>query len=113
MTPGDRQRDPTRSSLIAAAIVVVAACLPYLSTIRAYFLQDDFGVIQLMARRPWTMFFRWFTMPWTEDIWQYTPDEIRPFVALSYVMTASWGAAQPAAHHLLNIAIHAGNGLLV
>ncbi|MBA2303986.1 MAG: hypothetical protein H0W08_15315 [Acidobacteria bacterium] len=34
-------------------------------------------------------------------------------MALSYVMTASWGAAQPAAHHLLNIAIHAGNGLLV
>jgi hypothetical protein len=110
--PADRER-ASAWTVIAAAVVVLAASVPYLSTVNDYFLQDDFGVIQLMARRPWTMFFRWFTMPWTEDIWQYTPDEIRPFVALSYVMTASWGAAQPTAHHVLNIAIHAGNGLLV
>jgi hypothetical protein len=101
------------ATLGAAAVVLLSACVPYLSTVDDYFVQDDFGVVQLMASRPWTMFFRWFTMPWTEDIWMYTPDEIRPFVALSYVMTASWGAAEPAAHHVLNIAIHAGNGLLV
>lgn len=109
----DRWRPPAGPAVLAAGAVILAACLPYLSTINDYFVQDDFGVIQLMARRPWTTFFRWFTMPWTEDIWLYTPDEIRPFVALSYVMTASWGAAAPSAHHVLNILIHAGNGLLV
>ena len=111
--PPERERAWSAPNLIAAAVVVLAASLPYLSTINDYFLQDDFGVIQLMSSRPWTMFFRWFAMPWMEDIWMYTPDEIRPFVALSYVMTAAWGAAEPAAHHVLNIAIHAGNGLLV
>ena len=99
--------------MASAALIALAACVPYLSTINAYFLQDDFGVIQLMARRSWTMFFQWFTMPWTEDIWQYTPDEIRPFVAVSYVITSWWGAGSPVGHHALNIAIHAANGLMV
>ena len=105
--------DGGRRTAAASAAIVLAACLPYLSTIDDYFLQDDFGVVQLMSRRSWTMFLRWFVVPWMEDIWMYTPDEIRPFVALSYVMTASWGAASPVAHHVLNIIIHAANGLLV
>jgi hypothetical protein len=98
---------------LSAVVIVVAACLPYLPTIDDFFVQDDFGVIQLMERRSWTTFFRWFTMPWMENIWQYTPDEIRPFVALSYVITAAWGVGNPMGHHLLNIAIHAANGLVV
>ncbi len=114
MTPlPERGHAWSAPSVIAAAVVILAASLPYLSTINDYFLQDDFGVIQLMSSRSWRMFFRWFTMPWMENIWMYTPDEIRPFVALSYVMTAAFGAGSPAAHHVLNIAIHAGNGLLV
>ena len=105
--------DRRREIAIAALLVVLAASLPYLSTIDNYFLQDDFGVVQLMGRRSWTMFFRWFTVPWMEDIWSYTPDEIRPFVALTYVMTSWFDAGSPVAHHVLNIAIHAANGLLV
>jgi hypothetical protein len=108
-----QERAPSARLVAPCLVVVLTACLPYLSTLHDYFVQDDFGVVQLMARRPWTMFFQWFTTPWTENIWMYTPDEIRPFVALSYVMTASWGAAEPSAHHALNIAIHALNGLLV
>jgi hypothetical protein len=96
-----------------AALVVLAAVLPYLPTIDDYFTQDDFGVIQLLSNRPWTIFPRWFAMPWTEDIWGYTPDEIRPFVALTYQLTAIPGRARPELHHILNIAIHAVNGLLV
>ena len=108
----DRRPD-SRALWWSVLAVVVAACQPYLSTIHDYFVQDDFGVVQLFARKPWTTFPRWFTMPWTEDIWGYVPDEIRPFPALSYQITAAWGAAAPEAHHLLNIAIHAGNALLV
>lgn len=94
-------------------IVVLAASIPYLPTINDYFTQDDFGVIQLLSNRPWTIFPRWFAMPWTENIWGYTPDEIRPFVALTYQVTAIPGAARPELHHILNIAIHAANALLV
>ncbi len=45
---------------LSAALIVLVACVPYLSTIDDYFLQDDFGVVQLMARRSWTMFFKMF-----------------------------------------------------
>jgi hypothetical protein len=96
-----------------AVLVVLAACLPYLPTVDDYFTQDDFGVVQLLAGKPWTTFPRWFTMPWMEHIWGYTPDEIRPFVAFTYQVTALAGAARPELHHLLNIALHAANALLV
>jgi hypothetical protein len=102
-----------RVERIAWLVICAAACLPYLRTVSDYFVQDDFGVVQLLARKPWTTFPRWFTMPWMEDIWGYTPDEIRPFPALSYQITALWGVAAPQGHHLLNIVLHAINGLLV
>jgi hypothetical protein len=93
--------------------VAAAACVPYLPTVRDYFVQDDFGVVQLLTRRPWTMFPRWFVMPWTEDVWGYTPDELRPFVAFTYQLTGKLNPARPELHHLFNIAVHAGNALLV
>lgn len=102
-----------RARRVAVAAVCLAACLPYLRTISDYFVQDDFGVVQLLAQKPWSTFPRWFTMPWMEDIWGYIPDEIRPFPALSYQVTALWGAGAPEGHHLLNIALHAANALLV
>lgn len=99
--------------LFSALVVTVAACLPYLTTVSDYFLQEDFGSVQLFASKPWTTFPRWFTMPWTEHIWGYTPDEIRPFMGLAFQLTALGGAAAPELHHLFNIATHAANALLV
>jgi len=103
----------SRREWYARIAVILAASLPYLRTVPGYFVQDDFGVVQLLAAKPWSTFPRWFTMPWMEHIWGYTPDEIRPFPALSYQITAMWGAAAPQGHHLLNVVIHAINGLLV
>jgi hypothetical protein len=37
---------------VAVAAVCLAACLPYLRTISDYFVQDDFGVVQLLAQKP-------------------------------------------------------------
>jgi hypothetical protein len=93
--------------------VVLAATVPYLPTVDDYFTQDDFGVIQLLASKPWSTFPQWFTMPWMEHIWGYTPDEIRPFVAFTYQVTAIPGAARPELHHLFNILLHGANALLI
>lgn len=98
---------------LSGLVVCLAATLPYLANINDYFLRDDFGVVQLLAQRPASYFFKWFTLSWMEDIWGFIPDEIRPFPAASYQLTALAGAANPVGHHLLNIALHAANGLLV
>ena len=98
---------------VAALVVCACAVAPYLTTVNDYFVRDDFGVVQLLAQKPATYFPRWFVSPWTDNIWRYTPDEIRPFPALSYQITSLGGANAPFAHHVLNIALHAVNGLLV
>ena len=98
-------------ALVAA--VVLAACLPYLPVIPDYFVQDDFGTVYILTERPWTMFPKWFTMPWMEYIWGYTPDEIRPFVAFTYQLSGKFTPSRPELHHIMNIGFHAGNALLV
>ena len=99
--------------LRAALLVSLAAIVPYARTIDNYFVQDDFGVVWLLSQKPWTYFPRWFASTWMDDIWGYTPDEIRPFPAVTYQAAAVFGAASPAANHAINIAFHAANGVLV
>ena len=99
--------------MIAACVVVVAAVVAYAPTIHDYFLQDDFGVVGLLSQKPWFYFPHWFVVPWTENVYGYVPDEIRPFPALSYQIAAAFGAASPVPNHILNVTIHALNGLLV
>ena len=101
------------SGLAPWVIVGLAAVLPYLITVNDYFVRDDFGVVQLLARKPFSYFPRWFASSWMDEIWGYVPDEVRPFPALSYQLTALGGAVSPTWHHALNILIHAANGLLV
>jgi hypothetical protein len=100
-------------TLLAALLVCAAAIVPYLPTVDDYFVRDDFGVVQLLAQKPATYFPRWFVTSWMDDIWGFLPDEIRPFPAVSYQLTALGGAASPVLHHVLNILIHAANGILV
>jgi hypothetical protein len=97
----------------AALLVCVVATLPYLWTLGDYFVQDDFGVVSLLAGKPALSFFGWFTHTWMDNIWGYTPDEIRPFPALTYQLTALGDAGSPVADHLLNVALHVVNALLV
>jgi hypothetical protein len=102
-----------RKTRLAALLVCVAAIAPYLSTLNGYFVRDDFGVVQLLASKPAGYFPRWFVSSWMDRIWGYNPDEIRPFPAASYQLTALGGAASPFLHHALNVLLHAANGLLV
>jgi len=106
-------RNKVSPATIAALLVCAAAIIPYLPTINDYFVRDDFGVVQLLSRKPALYFPRWFVSSWMDQIWGYIPDEVRPFPAASYQLTALGGAASPELHHVLNILIHAGNGLLV
>jgi hypothetical protein len=98
---------------LAAVAICAAAVVPYLSTLNNYFVRDDFGVVQLLASKPASYFPRWFVSSWMDGIWGFVADEVRPFPAVSYQLTMMNGGASPAAHHALNIAFHAANGLLL
>ena len=98
---------------LAWLAIALAASLPYLPAVDDYFVNDDFGVVSLLASKPAWAFFGWFTGPWMDGIWGYTPDEIRPFPAVTYQVAALWGATSPVANHLFNIALHVVNALLV
>ena len=97
----------------AWVLVALAAVLPYLPTLDNYFVQDDFGVVWVLHDKPWTYFPRWFHETWMHNVWGYTPDEIRPFPALTYQVAAAFGPAAPWPNHAINIAFHAVNALLL
>ncbi len=101
------------NAILAALVVCVAAVAPYLSTADDYFVRDDFGVIGLLEQKPASSFPRWFVSSWMDDMFGEKLDEVRPFTALSYQLTALGGTAEPRAHHLLNIALHAATSVLV
>ncbi len=99
---------------LAALIVCIASILPFLSTLPAYFLGDDFGLIWLLSQKPPLHFLTLFTSPWTETIYGYRTDELRPTLALSYQIDGVWaGAASPIAYHVSSILFHVVNSLLV
>lgn len=98
---------------LASVAVAAAATAPLLSTLNGYFLADDFGLIQLYSQKPPFHFLTLFTSAWTDTLYGVRPDELRPLLALSYQVDASWGAASPLAYHLTNIALHVLNSLLV
>jgi hypothetical protein len=107
-----RLRSATKR-LYAVLAICLAASLPYVSSAGNYFVNDDFGVVQLLSQKPPLYFPRWFVTSWMDDIWGATQDEIRPFPAVTYQLAAIWGATSPLANHVMNIAFHAANALLV
>jgi hypothetical protein len=102
-----------RGATASALLVCFAAILAYARSIDNYFVQDDFGVVWLLGQKPWSYFPRWFVSTWMDDIWGYTPDEIRPFPALTYQIAAALTPGSPVADHGINIVLHAANGVLV
>ena len=114
MTPSAEPAISSRThERVAALIIAVAAVLAYFSTLGNYFVRDDFGVVQLLASKPAAYFPRWFYTSWMDQIWGFTPDEVRPFPALSYQLSALAGAGSPWLHHVFNVILHIANGLLV
>jgi hypothetical protein len=97
----------------AILAICLAASLPYVSSSRNYFVNEDFGVVQLLSQKPALYFPRWFVTSWMDNIWGATQDEIRPFPAVTYQLAAVWGATSTLANHVMNIAFHGANALLV
>lgn len=102
-----------RAPTLAGGLVVLAAVGAYAATIDNYFAQDDFGVVWLLSQKSIGNVPEWFVSTWMDDIWGYTPDEIRPFPAMTYVVASWFGPGSPVANHVMNIAMHGGTAVLL
>jgi hypothetical protein len=91
---------------LAAAAVAVAAAVAFGSSLHAWFIGDDFGLIKALYDKPALHFFTLFTGTWTDGVFGVRPDELRPFVALSYQLDMWGGATNPLPYHLGSIAYH-------
>jgi len=98
---------------LPVALVVLAATIPFASTIHGYFIWDDFAYVALFAGRPALYFLKHFATSLSEGVWGYTTDEVRPFLALSLQVGALGGADSPVLQHLINIALHAATSVMV
>ena len=100
-----------------SSAVVVALCLVVgLQTIRSdnYFLGDDFGLVHHLHDLPLDRFLTYFVSDWTEGIYGFVLDELRPLLALSYWLDAQFfGPVNVAGYLATNVVLHILNALLV
>jgi hypothetical protein len=107
---------PKRTLWWSCAAVVTLCLAVGAQTIRsdAYFLGDDFGLVQHLHDLPVTRLLTYFSSDWTEGIYGTTLDELRPFLAFTYWLDAQvYGAVNVAGYHLTNVLLHILNALLV
>jgi len=94
-------------------IVCLAVGLP---TVRGdnYFLGDDFGLVQHLHDLPAERLLTYFGSDWTEGIYGYQLDELRPVLAFTYWFDAHlFGAINVSGYHATNLVLHLLNALLV
>jgi hypothetical protein len=106
-----------RWSVLWSCCAILGLCLVVgLPTIRPdnYFLGDDFGLVHHLHKLPLYRLLSYFVSDWTEGIYGFTLDELRPFLAFTYWLDSRlFGAANAQGYHATNVVLHMLNGLLV
>src|SRR4029453_16842087 len=106
-----------RWRVLWSCCAILGLCLVVgLPTIRPdnYFLGDDFGLVPHLNKLPFYRLLSYFVSDWTEGIYGFTLDELRPFLAFTYWLDSRlFGAANAQGHHATNFFLHMLNGLLV
>lgn len=108
---------PTQPTVRWSCAAIVVLCLVIgLPTVRSdnYFLGDDFGLVHHLHDLPVGRLLSYFVSDWTEGIYGFVLDELRPGLALTYWLDAHlFGAANAIGYHATNVALHIVNALLV
>jgi hypothetical protein len=79
-----------------------------------YFLGDDFGLVHHLHDLPLGRFLRYFVSDWTEGVYGFRLDELRPVLAFSYWLDSQmYGATNAMGYHATNVALHVLNSVLV
>ena len=108
---------PNRQMRIQAATItlsLIVVCFAiYSSTMNGYFLADDFGYVQLYYRQNLSALTTILASDWSQGIWGFQLQEMRPVIALSYIWDSWLWGVNPFGYHFTNALIHALNALLV
>ncbi|HZM27223.1 MAG TPA: hypothetical protein VFB89_07690 [Gemmatimonadales bacterium] len=103
-------------ALLSCAAVSTLSLAVGLPTLQAhnYFLADDFGLVHHLHNLALSRFLPYFVSDWTEGIYGYTLDELRPVLAFSYWLDSHmFGATNAMGYHATNVALHVLNSVLV
>jgi hypothetical protein len=104
------------NDMLACAAILALCLIVGLPTVRAdnYFLGDDFGLVHHLHNLPFARLLSYFYSDWTEGIYGFTLDELRPVLAFTYWLDAQmFGAINAAGYHATNVILHMFNGILV
>ena len=110
--PESRQTGQFRAAMgtawacVAILAVCVVPALPTLSQ-HGYFLGDDFGLVQHLHNLSFSRLLGYFASDWTEGIYGFTLDELRPVLAFTYWLDSHvFGPANGLGYHITNVALH-------
>jgi protein O-mannosyl-transferase len=95
-------RTPDRAGLLAYALIAIAAFLAYANTFNSPFVFDDLPRIvrNALVQHPWPP-------------WRAMTQTSRPIVQLSFALNHAISGLQTWSYHLVNVGIHAINGMLL
>lgn len=94
-------------------VVFAVSFLAYAPILNGYFLADDFGNVQLYLSKKLADWPRLFYSDWSEGMWGFRLNELRPVIGLSFMWDGFIWKANPLGYHLTNVSIHAVNSVLI
>lgn len=101
------------NQVVACLLIILASLLLFAPALKGSFLGDDFACVKLYHIPKWLEWPKLFYSEWSQGIWGNPLSELRPFVALAFMVDGALWHTNPFGYHLTNILIHAFNSILV
>jgi hypothetical protein len=112
--PGGRRRwHAPKGYLLPLALISVVTFAACFSTLRVYFIGDDFAYLHHFHTVSLPQLFRLFHADMAQVLWSDPRQELRPFYGLYYMVGYQLWGLHPLGYHLTNVFLHILNSLLV
>lgn len=95
-----------RASWIAFGLIGALIVAVYGHTLSGYFIGEDFAYISLYANFPLNRFSRLFGQDWSQGIWGVPQPELRPLLALSFIVDGLIWGGQALGYRAINLMLH-------